>query len=177
MINDKNLGKIIINEKELEQRVKKLATKINDDYQDRELIIISIMKSSLYFMADLTRKLNIPLKLDFLELSHYSHENDSGEIRVTRDLEFSIANKDVLIVESIINTGLTHNYLRKNLESRNPKSLSICTLLNNKEKKLVEIPVEYSGFEINNGFVVGYGLDYKGKYRNLPYIAEYNRRN
>lgn len=174
-MKDKRLGKIIIKENEIKQRIGELAEKINSDYQDRQLIIISIMKSSLYFMADLTRKLELPIILDFLELSHYSHENDSGEIRVTRDLEYSIANKDVLILESIINTGLTHNYLRKNLESRNPKSLSICTFLNNKEKKLVEIPVEYSGFEISNGFVVGYGLDYKGKYRNLPYIAEYER--
>lgn len=174
-MKDKNLGEVVVTEEELKKRVKELAEKINNDYQGKELIIISIMKSSLYFMADLTRKLDISVKLDFLELSHYSHNNESGEIRVTRDLEFSISNKNVLILENIINTGLTHNYLRKNLKSRNPKSLRICTLLNNIEKKLVEIPVEYSGFEISSGFVVGYGLDYKEKYRNLPYIVEYNR--
>ncbi|ADQ15120.1 hypoxanthine phosphoribosyltransferase [Halanaerobium hydrogeniformans] len=174
METDKNLGKIIISEKEISEKVEELATQINKDYKDKEIIIVSILKSSLYFMTDLTQMLEIPLKLDFLEISHYSDEDDSGIIRVTRDLEFSIANKEVLIIENIIRTGLTQSYLLRNLKSRNPKSLNICTFLNNTEKKLVELPVHYSGFEVKDEYLVGYGLDYKEKYRNLPYIAEYN---
>ena len=174
MNKDKNLGKIVISKKEISEKLDELAAEINEDYKDEEIIIVCILKSSLYFMTDLTRKLEMPLKLDFLEISHYSDEDDSGIIRVTRDLEFSIANKEVLIIENIIRTGLTQSYLLKNLKSRNPKSLNICTLLNNTEKKLVELPVHYSGFEVSDEYLVGYGLDYKEKYRNLPYIAEYN---
>ncbi|MCC3145414.1 hypoxanthine phosphoribosyltransferase [Halanaerobium sp. Z-7514] len=173
METDKNLGKIVFNETEISKKVGELAAQINKDYQGKEIIIVSILKSSLYFMTDLTRQLEMPLKLDFLEISHYSDEDDSGIIRVTRDLEFSIANKEVLIIENIIRTGLTQSYLLRNLKSRNPKSLNICSFLNNTEKKLVELPVHYNGFEVDDEYLVGYGLDYKEQYRNLPYIAEY----
>jgi len=173
MSEDNRLGDIIISESEIKAKVEELAAVINRDYQGKEVVIIGILKSSLYFLTDLTRKLKLPIKLDFLELSHYADENNSGVIRVTRDLEFSISNKEVILIENIINTGMTHSYLFKNLKARNPKSLSICTLLQNKEKRLVELPVDYTGFEIEDKFVVGYGLDYKEDYRNLPYIAEF----
>ncbi|RAK06332.1 hypoxanthine phosphoribosyltransferase [Halanaerobium saccharolyticum] len=166
-----NLGKVIISEKEIAARIDELAAHLNQDFKGREVILVSILKSSLYFMTDLSRKLKFPLKLDFLELNHYADQDNSGVIRVTRDLEFSIAGKDVLIIENIIRTGLTHSYLLKNLGARNPKSISICTLLHISDNKLLDLPVQYTGFEIENNFVVGYGLDYQEKYRNLPHIA------
>ena len=168
------IEEVIISEEELNKRITELAQQINKDFKDKEVILVSILKSSLYFMTDLSRKLDFPLKLDFLELNHYADEDNSGVIRVTRDLEFSIAGKDVLIIENIIRTGLTHSYLLKNLSARNPNSISICTLLHISDNKLLDLPVHYSGFEIEDKFVVGYGLDYKERFRNLPYIAEYN---
>lgn len=173
MEKDDKLGDVILTEKDIAEKVKELAQKINKDYAGKEVILIGILKSSLYFMTDLSRNLDLDLKIDLLEISHYADENNSGLIRVTRDLEFSISGKEVILIENIINTGLTHSYLFKNLKARNPKSLSICTLLQNKEKRLVELPIDYSGFEIKDKFVVGYGLDYKEKFRHLPYIAEY----
>lgn len=171
---DKNhLGKTIISEKEIAERVDKLALELNHDFKNKEVILVSILKSSLYFMTDLSRKLDFSLKLDFLELNHYADEDESGVIRVIRDLEFSIAGKEVLIIENIIRTGLTHSYLLKNLGARNPKSVNICTLLHISNNKLLDLPVQYTGFEVEDNFLVGYGLDYKEQYRNLPYIAKY----
>lgn len=171
---DKNhLGKTIISEKEIAERVDKLALELNQDFKNKEVILVSILKSSLYFMTDLSRKLDFSLKLDFLELNHYANEDKSGVIRVIRDLEFSIAGKEVLIIENIIRTGLTHSYLLKNLGARNPKSVNICTLLHISDNKLLDLPVQYTGFEVEDNFLVGYGLDYQEQYRNLPYIAEY----
>ncbi len=174
MRKDEKLGKILLPKEKIKTRISELAAEIDADYQNKELIVVSILKSSLYFMTDLTRELDLPLKLDFLELSHYTNEDNTGVIRVIRDLEFSIAGREVLVIENIIKTGLTHSYLLKNLKARNPAGISICTLLNNTDKKLVELPIDYVGFEVSDHFVVGYGLDYKEEYRNLPYIAEYN---
>ncbi|RCW46317.1 MULTISPECIES: hypoxanthine phosphoribosyltransferase [unclassified Halanaerobium] len=174
MREDERLGKIVLSKEKIKNRISELADEINADYQNKELIVVSILKSSLYFMADLTRKLDLPLKLDFLELSHSTNEDNTGVIRVIRDLEFSITGREILVIENIIKTGLTHSYLLKNLKARSPAGISICTLLNNTDKKLVELPIDYVGFEISEHFVVGYGLDYKEKYRNLPYIVEYN---
>lgn len=172
-MNKNHLGKTIISEKEIAERVDKLALELNHDFKNKEVILVSILKSSLYFMTDLSRKLDFSLKLDFLELNHYADEDESGVIRVIRDLEFSIAGKEVLIIENIIRTGLTHSYLLKNLGARNPKSVNICTLLHISNNKLLDLPVQYTGFEVEDNFLVGYGLDYKEQYRNLPYIAKY----
>jgi hypoxanthine phosphoribosyltransferase len=168
-----NLGRIILSEKEITARIDELAAQINQDFKNKEVILVSILKSSLYFMTDLSRKFDFPIKLDFLELNHYADEDNSGIIRVSRDLEFSIADKDVLIIENIIRTGLTHSYLLKNLGARNPKSISICTLLHIEDDKLLDLPIQYTGFEIEDNYVIGYGLDYQEKFRNLPYIAIY----
>jgi hypoxanthine phosphoribosyltransferase len=172
-MNTQNLEKILISEEEISNRINELAAQLNKDFKDKEVILVSILKSSLYFMTDLSRKLKFPIKLDFLELNHYADEDNSGVIRVTRDLEFSISGKNVIIIENIIRTGLTHSYLLKNLSARNPKNISICTLLHISDNKLLDLPIHYTGFEIEDKFVVGYGLDYKEKYRNLAYIAEY----
>ena len=174
-MNTQKLEKILLSEAEISQRIDELAAQLNKDFKDKEVIMVSILKSSLYFMADLSRKLKFPIRLDFLELNHYADEDNSGVIRVTRDLEFSISGKNVLIIENIIRTGLTHSYLLKNLGARNPKSINICTLLHISDNKLLDLPVQYTGFEIEDKFVVGYGLDYKEKYRNLSYIAEYKK--
>ena len=172
-LDDNHLGEVIISEEEIAERVEELAAAVNKDYKGKELVVVSILKSALYFTTDLTRQLDLNLKLDLLELSRYTERDNSGVIRVTRDLEFSIADREVLIIENIINTGLTHSYLVKNLKSRNPGSLSICTLINKPDKRLVELPIDYTGFDIPEKFVVGYGLDYHEQYRNLPYIVEY----
>ena len=171
-----NLGKIIISEKEISTRIDELAAQLNQDFKDKEVVLVTILKSSLYFMTDLSRKLNFPIKLDFLELNHYADEDNSGVIRVSRDLEFSIADREVLIIENIIRTGLTHSYLLKNLGARNPKNISICTLLNIKDNKLLDLPIQYIGFEIEDNYVIGYGLDHQEKFRNLPYIALYEEK-
>lgn len=172
-MDTQKLVDIIISEAEISKKVDQLAAKLNKDFRNKEVILVCILKSSLYFMTDLSRKLKFPIKLDFLELNHYADEDNSGVIRVTRDLEFSISGKNVIIIENIIRTGLTHSYLLKNLSARNPKNISICTLLHISDNKLLDLPVHYTGFEIEDKFVVGYGLDYKEKYRNLAYIAEY----
>ena len=175
MKKNDNLGNIILDENEIQDKVKELAEMINNDFKE-EIIIISVLKSSVYFTVDLTRYLNLPHKVDFLGINRMPGEDNKGVVRITKDLEIPIAGKEVLLVDTIINTGLTHSYLLKSLKPRNPKNIQICTLLNNKYNRLVNLSISYEGFvNISNEFVVGYGLDYNEKYRNLPYIAEYNK--
>lgn len=172
-MQDAHIGKIVYTDLEIQEKVKNLAKKIALDYGHKEIIIISVLKSSIYFAVDLSRYLSNPIKIDFLEISRYLGEDNSGIVRITRDLDYSIKGKDVIILDTIINTGLTHSYLLKNLQPRQANSLYICTLLNNNNKRLVELPIRYQGFEITDKFLIGYGLDYQEKYRSLPYIAEY----
>ncbi|MFW6006538.1 MAG: hypoxanthine phosphoribosyltransferase [Bacillota bacterium] len=170
---NKNIGEIIISEEQIQKKVKELAQKINNDF-NREIIIISVLKSSVYFTVDLTRYLQVPLKVDFLSISRLPGENNKGVVRIIKDLELKISGKEVILIDTIINTGLTHSYLLKSLKPRNPKGIHICTLLDNQHKRLVELPVSYHGFiDKCNEFVVGYGLDYREKYRHLPFIAKY----
>ncbi len=170
-------GKKIIGEEQLQLKIKELAKSISKDYQDKNPVLISILKSSIYFMADLSRQLTIPVNIEFLGISRLPDANNRGKIQITKDLDLSIRNRHVLIIDTIINTGLTHSYLIKNLNPRRPESLNICTLIENPDKRLVNLPINYSGFTFNdtNLFVVGYGLDYKEQYRHLPYIAKYNK--
>ncbi len=177
-MNNNNLGDKVITEKEIQKKVQKLAGKIDSDYNknQKEILIISVLKSSVYFTVDLTRYLEVPLKVDFLGINRLPGENNKGVVRITKDLELTIADKEIILVDTIINTGLTHSYLLKSLKPRNPKEIKICTLLDNTENRLVNLPISYKGFEnISNQFVVGYGLDYNEKFRNLPYIAEMNK--
>ncbi|MFW6007336.1 MAG: hypoxanthine phosphoribosyltransferase [Halanaerobiales bacterium] len=167
-------GKIIKSKKQIQKKVKELAAEIENDFDD-EIIIISVLKSSVYFTVDLTRYLELPIKVDFLGISRLPGENNRGVVRITKDLELKIAEKQVILIDTIINTGLTHSYLLKSLKPRNPDNIHICTLIDNTKKRLVELPVSYHGFvDISDTFVVGYGLDYKEKYRNLPFIAEFS---
>ena len=171
-MNNKSI-KPIISQKEIKTEVKKLGKQISSDFKGRDLVIISVLKSSVYFLTDLSRSISIPVKIDFLEIERIPNtEADSGIVKITRDLNLSLSDKDVLLLDVIINTGLTHGYLLQNLKSRRPASINICTLLNNPANRLVELPISYYGFEISDVFVVGYGLDDNEKYRQLPFIGK-----
>jgi hypoxanthine phosphoribosyltransferase len=170
--------KIILAQEEIEAKIAELGKKISKDYDGQELIMIGVLRGSIYFVVDLTRKVHIPFAVDFISISHYSESADTaGVVRITKDLDVSITNKHVLIVEDIVDTGLSLGYLIRNLKTRNPASLKVCTLLNVEARRIVEVPVEYKGFDLPNIYVVGYGLDYKEKYRNLQFIAEFSKPN
>ncbi len=165
--------KIIISKNELGKRIKELGKKISKDYAGKELILIGILKGSFIFLADLIRQIKIPHEVDFIAVASYGQEIEgSGAVRLIKDLSANIEGKNVIIIEDIVDTGLTLNFIRKNLLLRNPKSLEIVTLLDRKERRKVQVPIKYVGFEVPNEFVVGYGLDLGEKYRNLPYIAK-----
>ncbi|MCK4403577.1 MAG: hypoxanthine phosphoribosyltransferase [candidate division Zixibacteria bacterium] len=165
--------KIIIGKRALKEKIKELAHKISNDYRYKNPVLVGILKGSFIFMADLTRELQIPHQIDFISVASYgSGKHASGVVRWLKDLSINIEGKHVIIVEDIIDSGLTLNYIRNNLLTRKPKSLTIVTLLNKKRRRKIKIPLRYEGFSIPDEFVVGYGLDYGEKYRNLPYIAQ-----
>ncbi|HKZ21984.1 MAG TPA: hypoxanthine phosphoribosyltransferase [candidate division Zixibacteria bacterium] len=171
-MQDRNLIPII-SQKELEGKVKYLGKKISSDYKDKNPILVGILKGSFIFLADLVRQLTIPHEVDFISVGSYgSSTQASGVVRLIKDLSVNIEGRNVVIIEDIVDTGLTLNYIRDNLLSRKPKSVSILTLLEKKQRRPQRIPIKYVGFKIPSDFVVGYGLDYDEKYRNLPYIAK-----
>lgn len=168
------LGKIIYTENEIQQKIAEIAEQINRDYAGKKLIIIGVLKGSLYFVADLTRHLTIPINIDFISIGSSPEElNVTGAIRFTRKVTLNLTNEHVLLVEDIIGTGLTLGFICQHLETYKPASLKICTLLNNPAGRILTLPIDYSCFTIPDVFVVGYGLDYNEEYRNLRYIAEY----
>jgi len=168
--------KVILETEEIETKIAELGKAISQDYAGKELVLIGVLRGSTYFLVDLTRSMNIPFSVDFISISQYSEQSEAaGVVRITKDLDLSISGKHVLIVEDIVDTGLSLGYLLRNLKTRNPADLKVCTLLNVEARRIVEVPVEYKGFDLPNIFVVGYGLDYKEKYRNLQFIAEFNR--
>ena len=170
------IGDIIFSKREIQVRIKEIAQHINKDFKNKEPILIGVFKGSVYFLSDLSRELKIQHNIDFLSIGRFkSTEGTKERIKVTKDLDLSIRNRDIIVVEDIIRTGLTHSYIVKFLEPKRPNSINLCALLNSKVQRLVELPIKYSGFEIDNKFVIGYGLDYKEKYRNLPYIAEFRQ--
>lgn len=168
MYND--IAQILITPEKLKSRVRALGKRIARDYADRDLHLITILRGGLFFLTDLARAIEIPLSLDCLGISSYDGQVQ-GTVRITKDLDDDIRGRHVLIVEDIIDTGLTLAYIRRNLMVREPASLKMCTLLDRPYRRIVDIPVDYVGFEIPDAFVVGYGLDWRGKYRNLPCIA------
>ncbi len=168
--------KILLTQEEIEEKVAELGKIISHDYAGKELIIVGVLRGSVYFLVDLSRKMHIPFTVDFISISHYSEQTDSaGVVRITKDLDLSITGRHILIVEDIVDTGLSLGYLLRNLKTRNPADLKVCTLLNVEARRIVEVPVDYKGFDLPNIFVVGYGLDYNEKYRNLQFIAEYSQ--
>ena len=168
-----DVAEVLITEEQIHHKVAELGARLNADYVGRELTLVSVLKGSLPFMADLMRAVTIPVTIDLMEVSSYGGRSTetSGLVRILKDLSSSIEGRDVLIVEDIIDTGLTLNYLVRYLRGKGPLSLRICTLLDKPARRLVEIPIDYRGFEIPDRFVVGYGLDYGERYRNLPYIG------
>jgi len=167
-----DIKEILYTEKQLKEITEGLGKKISKDYQGKELILVGILKGSILFMADLIREITIPCTMDFMAVSSYGNSSESsGIVRILKDLDFVIENKNVLIVEDIIDSGTTLSYLLDYLKRRNPQSIQIACLLNKPDRRKVDIPVKYTGFEVPDFFLVGYGLDYAEKYRNLPYIG------
>ncbi|MBE3582653.1 MAG: hypoxanthine phosphoribosyltransferase [Limnochordaceae bacterium] len=165
-------GPILITQEQLAVRNQELGAQISADYAGTTPVLISVLRGAIYFLTDLTREISIPIHLDFLAISRYEEVSDTtGIVRITKDLDVSITDRDVLIVEDIIDTGLTLSYLIRHLERRRPRSLQVCTLLDNRTRRLVDLPVRYTGFAIPDVFVVGYGLDWHEEYRHLPYLA------
>ncbi len=167
------IGEVMISEEEIMKKIDQLGETISRDYKDKEVLIIGVLKGAFVFLSDLVKKIDSSmLCIDFMAVSSYGASTKStGVVRIIKDLDTSIEGKDVLIVEDIIDTGLTLHYLCDNLRSRNPKSLKICTLLDKPERREIDIIADYVGFNVPNKFIVGYGLDYEEKYRNLPYIT------
>jgi len=164
--------KVLIDEQKIENRVAELSAQIAADYNDKNLVVIGILKGAVLFMADLIKKIDIPLSIDFMAVSSYGKSTrSSGIVRILKDLDEEIEGKDVLIVEDIVDTGLTLKFLAENILSRNPKSLRVCCLLDKPSRRKVAVSVDYVGFEIPDEFVVGYGLDYDQKHRNMPFIG------
>lgn len=163
--------RILISEEQIQARVQELGQAISKDHAGESIALICILKGGLMFLCDLAKHITVPVTYDFMSVSSYGDATESsGVVRITKDLEESIEGKHVIIVEDIIDTGLTLSYLLKNLHSRSPASIRICTLLNKPANRKVEIPVDYVGFEVPNEFLVGYGLDFKQLYRNIPYV-------
>jgi hypoxanthine phosphoribosyltransferase len=163
---------VLITQEEIERRVREMAVEISAEYRDTCPLLVGILKGSTLFLADLVRALDIPLEVDFISISSYgSGQRSSGVVRLLKDLDCDITGRDVLIVEDIVDTGLTLHYIRQNLETRGPRSLRVAALLDKQERREVDVRVEYVGFVIPDRFVVGYGLDYAELYRDLPHIA------
>jgi hypoxanthine phosphoribosyltransferase len=169
---DSEIGETLVSSEELDRRVAELGAQISRDYEGRDLVLIGVLKGAVVFLADLMRHLTVPCEVDFMAVSSYGSQTDSsGVVRILKDLDASIAGRDVLIVEDIIDSGLTLQYLLRNLRARDPRSLEVCALLTKPERRRVDLPTRYVGFEIPNKFVVGYGLDHAQRHRNLRQIA------
>ena len=169
---ERAVTEVLIDRDVLQRRIHELGEEISSDYAGRDLLLIGVLKGAVFFMADLMRNLTIPCEIDFMAISSYGASTDSsGVVRILKDLDINIEGRDVLIVEDIIDSGLTLSYLMRNLEARGPASLEICSLLTKPERREADVPVRYIGFEIPNRFVIGYGLDFAERYRNLPYVG------
>ena len=169
---ERAVGEILIDEETLAARVAELGAEVSADYQGQDLLLIGVLKGAVFFMADLMRHLTVPCEVDFMAISSYGDSTDSsGIVRILKDLDINIEGRHVLVVEDIIDSGLTLSYLMRNLESREPATLEVCALLTKPARREIDVPVRYVGFEIPNKFVVGYGLDFAERYRNLPYVA------
>lgn len=163
--------KTLLTREEVEKRIKELAKEIEKDYCGKDLLVIGLLKGSIMFMSDLIKEMDLPVMIDFMSVSSYSGTTSTGVINVLKDTDISVKDKDVLIVEDIIDTGLTLSHVKKLLEDRGAKSLKICTLLDKPSRRTIEMKGDYVGFEIPDEFVVGYGLDYDQHHRNLPYVG------
>lgn len=167
-----DIKEILYSEEELRIKIKELGEKISKDYEGKDLILIGILKGSVVFMSDLLKEITIPCRMDFMAVSSYGNSSSSsGVVRILKDLDYEIEGKHILVIEDIIDSGITLKYLLKYLNAKNPKSVEVACLLNKQERRKVEIDVKYLGYEVPDYFLVGYGLDYAEKYRNLPFIG------
>ena len=175
MNGDPTIGKTIISEEDLTRRITELAADINRDYAGRDLLLIGVLKGAIFFVSDLMRQLTVPVEVDFMAVASYgSATRSSGVVRILKDLDAVIEGRDVLIVEDIVDSGLTLQYLLRNLAGRNPATLEVCALLVKPSRRKVDLPTRYVGFEIPDEFAIGYGLDHAERFRNLPYVAALN---
>jgi hypoxanthine phosphoribosyltransferase len=171
-MDDSGVGEILVRPDELAGRVRELAVEISRDYTGRDLLLVGVLKGAVFFLSDLMRHLEAECEVDFMAVSSYGSSTDSsGVVRILKDLDVSIEGRNVLIVEDIVDSGLTLSYLMRTLRARNPASLEVCALLTKPERRKVELPIRYVGFEIPNRFVIGYGLDHGERFRNLPFVA------
>jgi hypoxanthine phosphoribosyltransferase len=174
--SEPGLGEVLVSAEDLQRRVVELGEEISRDYAGRPLLLVGVLKGAVFFLSDLMRYIDVPVEVDFMAVASYGSATDSsGVVRILKDLDAAIEGRDVLIVEDIVDSGLTLQYLLRNLGSRNPASLEVCALLTKPERRKVDLPTRYVGFEIPDRFVVGYGLDYAERYRNLPYVAALER--
>ena len=171
-MRDPAIGEILVQPDDLSHRVQQLAEEISRDYEGRELLLVGVLKGAVFFLADVMRHISVPCEVDFMAVSSYGSATDSsGVVRILKDLDTPIEGRDVLIVEDIVDSGLTLQYLLRTLEARGPASLEVCALLTKPERRTVDLPTRYIGFEIPDKFAIGYGLDHAERYRNLPYVA------
>ena len=169
---EKDIQEVLFSQQQLEERVDQIAQEITRDYAGKEIVLISVLRGSFVFMADLCRRIDLPCTIDFMSVSSYgSGTSSTGQVQITKDLSGDISGKHILVVEDILDSGNTLSYLLKLLEQRKPASIRLCTLLDKPERRVKPVTVDYTGFAIPDAFVVGYGLDYAEKYRNLPYIG------
>jgi len=167
---NKNIS-VVISEDNLQRRVRELGAEISRDYDGRTPILISVLKGSFIFLADLARAITVPVNLDFMAITRYGAGKRGGVVRIEKDLDLAITGREVLFVEDIVDTGLTLGYLVRNLQAREPAGLAVCTLLDRRVRRLANLPIRYTGFEVPDRFLVGYGLDHREIYRNLPYLG------
>ena len=172
MPRDESIGEILVQPDELQHRIRQLGEEISRDYAGHELLLIGVLKGAVFFLADLMRQIDVPCEVDFMAVSSYGSSTDSsGVVRILKDLDAPLEGRHVLIVEDIVDSGLTLHYLLKNLRARDPRSLEVCALLTKPARRKTDVEIRYEGFEIPNEFAIGYGLDYGERYRNLPYVA------
>ncbi len=172
---DPAIGEILVQADDLRHRVRQLGAQISEDYQDRDLVLVGVLKGAVFFLSDLMREIHVPCEVDFMAVASYGSATDSsGVVRILKDLDAAIEGRDVLIVEDIVDSGLTLQYLLRSLGARDPSSLEVCALLTKPERRKVDLPTRYVGFEIPNRFAIGYGLDHGERYRNLPFVAALN---
>lgn len=167
-----DIQEVVISPEEIQSRVNEIGREINRDYLGRNPLFVGVLKGVLFFMADLLREITIPVEMDFIAVSNYTPESrDQGYVRMVKDLDIPIGGRHVLFIEDVIDTGLTLNYILQNLEMRQPASLEVCVLFNKPAHRIIDIPIKYKGFDLTDQFVVGYGLDHREKYRNLPFVG------
>src|SRR3712207_3754260 len=172
MLRDQAIGDILVQADDLSHRVRELGGEISRDYAGRDLVLVGVLKGAVFFLSDLMREIEVPCEVDFMAVASYGSATDSsGVVRILKDLDTPIEGRDVLIVEDIVDSGLTLQYLLRTLQARAPASLEVCALLTKPERRTVELPTRYIGFEIPDKFAIGYGLDHAERYRNLPYVA------